>query len=134
VLTENATAASVPATLAPSILAAAGPRAVASSVNVSLMVKGVLAKMSWLATHAVGLYGFVASVFCTITWVNDGCPIPRWVHVFAGCLLAAGLLALGFLCLNGMFTVLRAAICIAVPPAAAYLGWLWMCGPAHVKK
>jgi hypothetical protein len=67
------------------------------------------------------------------TWFSDGCPIPRWVHILAGSLLVAGGGLTIFMAIEGMLTLGLAAAFTLIPPAAAYVGWLWMNGPAHAK-
>jgi len=76
---------------------------------------------------------FVAWVSCIAVWVMRGCPIPLWLHVIAVCLLFAGIAAVTVLALNNMLTLKLAMSCILVPPAMAYIGWLWMFGPSEAK-
>jgi hypothetical protein len=98
------------------------------------MVKGAVAKMSSILWHAFNVIIFVAWIACMVEWVARGCPIPRWVHIFAGCLLAAGIVTAVVLGVCGMLTFTLAASCILIPPVAAYFGWLWMFGPDHATR
>jgi len=90
--------------------------------------------MDSVAWHIFNGIVFVAWVACIVSWVMRGCPIPRWLHIFAGCLLFAGVAALVTLGVNNMLTLELAVSCILVPPAAAYIGWLWMFGPSESKS
>jgi RNA polymerase sigma factor (sigma-70 family) len=62
-LAKNASAAAVPASLAPAIASAAtsGAVATAGSATAALMVKGALAKMTWIKTQVAALVGVVAT-------------------------------------------------------------------------
>ena len=76
---------------------------------------------------------FLAWVVCVASWIRRGCPVPRWVHVLAGCLLLAGVISLCVLGYSGVFSLRWALLCLLVPPAAAYLGWLWLFGPDEAE-
>ena len=80
----------------------------------------------WHAGNAIVL---VLLVVCIAGWVRRGFPTPRWVHVFAGALLLAGIIAIPLLGGAGMLSMRLAVSCIVLPPAIAYGGWLWMFGP-----
>lgn len=85
--------------------------------------------MESIAWHIFNGIVFLAWVVCIVSWVVRGCPIPRWVHVFAGCLVLASIAPVAILGLKSMLTFKLAVSCLLVPPAAAYVGWLWMFGP-----
>ena len=89
--------------------------------------------MTSVAWHVVNGMVFVAWVVCIVLWVRDGCPIPKWLHVVAGTLLVVGIMAVVILAVTGMLSLKLAVSCIIVPPAAAYIGWLWMLGPALIE-
>ena len=89
--------------------------------------------MNSIAWHIFNGIVFVAWVACIVSWVMRGCPIPRWLHILAGCLLCSGVVVLAVLGLKGLLSLKLAISCIVVPPAAAYIGWLWMFGPSEVK-
>ena len=86
------------------------------------------------AWHVINGLVFVAWVVCIVSWMRRGCPIPKWLHVFAGTLLAAGIAVVVILGATDMLSLELAVSCIVVPPAAAYIGWLWMFGPSIGKK
>lgn len=133
VLADNATAATVPATLTPSIVSATGVVTMTTgmSTNTSLMVKGALTKMASVTWHVFNALLFVAWVDCMVSWVRNGCPIPRWVHILSASLFGAGVATVAILGVMGILNLALASVCILLPPAATYLGWLWMFGPEH---
>lgn len=90
--------------------------------------------MKSIAWHIFNGIVFLAWVACVVSWAIRGCPIPRWVHIFAGCLLGASITTLLILGANHMLTLKLAISCILVPPAAAYIGWLWMFGPSEARR
>jgi len=90
--------------------------------------------MTSIVWYVVNALAFVAWVACMVGWVRRGCPIPKWVHVFAGCLLLAGIAVVVILGSSDALRLELAISCIVVPPAAAYVGWLWMFGPADLES
>lgn len=89
--------------------------------------------MGSIAWHIFNGMVFVAWVACIVAWVMRGCPIPKWVHVFAGAMLIAGIAAIVACTISGMFSVKLTLSCLLVPPAAVYVGWLWMFGPSEAE-
>ena len=86
--------------------------------------------MLLVAWHVLNAIVFVAWVACIVSWGRRGCSIPKWLHVFAGVLLLAGIALLVMPGVAGLLSFQLAVSCIIVPPAAAYVGWLWMFGPS----
>jgi hypothetical protein len=76
---------------------------------------------------------FIAWIVCIAFWIKRGCPVPRWVHVMALCLFLLGIAAVGVLSYMRVFSLKWVGLCLLFPPAAAYLGWLWMFGPATIE-
>lgn len=132
-LAENANAGSVPASLGPSILSAtgAGVTTATASTTTTLMVKAALAKTSTVGWYCFESLLWIAWVDSMRSWICRGCPIPRWVHLLAVLLLAAGSATVVTLGVMGILTPWLAVGCLLVPPTAAYVGWLWMFGPEH---
>jgi hypothetical protein len=85
-----------------------------------------MGKILWHTMHAVV---FLFWVGCLYSWLRRGCPVPKWVHVFAGAMLVAGLLGIPMLGIWGILSWRIAGFCVVIPPTAAYVGWLWMFGP-----
>ena len=84
----------------------------------------------WYITNALM---FLAWIVCMACWIKRGCPVPRWVHILAACLFLAGTIVLGVLSYADLFSLKWAGLCLLVPPAAAYSGWLWMFGPDEAE-
>ena len=89
--------------------------------------------MTSVAWHVIGGIVFVAWLAYIVLWVRQGCPIPKWLHVVAGALLVVGIMAVVILGITGRLSLKLAALCIIVPPAGMYIGWLWMFGPDPTK-
>ncbi len=87
-----------------------------------------------IAWHIFNGIMAVAWVAFIVSWVMRGCPIPCWLHVFAGCLLFAGLAVVVILGIKNRLTLKLGISCVLVPPGAAYIGWLWMFGPGATKS
>ena len=87
--------------------------------------------MDSIGWHIFNGIVLVAWIACIVSWVMRGCTIPRWLHAFAGCLLFVGVAAVIILAIKNMLKL--ATSCILVPPAAAYIGWLWMFGPSEAE-
>ena len=98
------------------------------------VINGIVS-VAWVINGIV----FVAWVACIVLWVRQGCPIPKWLHVLAGALLVVGIIAVviigitGMLGITGRLSLKLAVLCIIVPPAGMYIGWLWMLGPDPTK-
>jgi len=92
VLAGKVSAASVPMDLAAVVLRVAGPGAMASatSASVASMAKGALTQMGSVLWYAFEFLIFFAWCLCLMDWIKEGCRIPLWVHVLAGCLLVSG--------------------------------------------
>jgi len=84
-----------------------------------------------IAWHIINVFVFIAWIECIVSWTLRGCPIPRWVHIFAGILLLAGVVSLIVLSSQGLLSLRVAASCLLIPPAASYIGWLWLFGPSE---
>lgn len=137
-LVENASAGTVPSSLLPSILSATATGAgmtvtAAGSAKTSLMVKGGLAKLGSVGFVMLNVFMHVWTIFGdTINlylWAKSGFKFPRWVHIFAVCMLVAGVATAVALGVMGLLTFKLATGCIFIPPAAAYVGWVWMWRP-----
>jgi RNA polymerase sigma factor (sigma-70 family) len=139
-LVQNASAAAIPPALGPSILGAVGAgttagasAAAASSANTGLMVKAGLAKLGsvswWLLDGCMRAWMMIGDLLTLHRWAKSGFRFPRWVHIFAVCMLVAGVAGTITMEVMGMLTLKLAVGCIFVPPAAAYIGWVWMWGP-----
>lgn len=85
-----------------------------------------IGSMAW---HILNGIVFVAWVVCIVSWVRHGCPVPRWVHIFAGSLLLAGVVCAIVLGSLGILSFKATASCLLIPPAVVYGGWLWLFGP-----
>ena len=90
--------------------------------------------MASLAWHIVNGLAAVAWLVCIVLWMHRGCPVPRWVHLFAGVLLLAGIIAIVVCGMTGLLSLRLAVTCLLVPPLVAYFGWLWMYGPDEDKS
>jgi hypothetical protein len=86
-----------------------------------------------IAWHLFNGAVFIAWLACIGSWVWRGCPVPRWVHIFAVAMLVAGIAAAVACGISGIFSIKLMLSCLLVPPAAAYVGWLWMFGPSHAQ-
>ena len=135
-LAENANAGTIPTGLAPAILGVTGTlgETAAISANTTLMVKGAVAKLGsivWLLFEAILFIVWIDSMF---SWIRRGCPIPRWVHILAVILSGSGLVLAVTLRMMGILTLELATSCIAIPPVATYISWLWLFGPEHAME
>ena len=82
--------------------------------------------IAWYVFHGIVT---AAWVVCVGGWIKRGCRFPGWLHVFAGGMFFAGLLVMTVLNLANLMSLNVALACLTAPPAAAYIGWLWMFGP-----
>ena len=89
--------------------------------------------MTSVAWHVINGAVFIAWVACIVSWVRRGCRIPKWLHIFAGTLLLVGIVLVVILGITRMLSLKLALSCVIVPPAAAYIGWLWVFGPYVVE-
>ncbi len=85
-----------------------------------------LGSMAWHVANGISL---AALIVCLLLWGFHGYRFPRWVHVLAVGLLLAGVVALVAASAFGILSLRLAASCLLIPPAFAYVGWLWLFGP-----
>lgn len=97
--------------------------------SVAWHVINSIVSVAWVINGIV----FVVWVACIVLWVRQGCPIPKWLHLLAGALLVVGIMAVVILGITGMLSLKVAVLCIIVPPAGMYIGWLWILGPDLVE-
>ena len=89
--------------------------------------------MESITWHIFNGLAAIAWLVCVVSWMRRGCPVPRWVHIFAGVMLLVGIIAIFACGMAGLLSLKLAASCLLVPPLSAYLGWLWMHGPDEVR-
>ena len=74
--------------------------------------------------HIIGIISFIAWLVWMVIWIGEGCPIPKWIHIFAGVLLFIGVMAFVMLGIINTFSWKLVILCIIVPSASVYTGWL----------
>lgn len=87
--------------------------------------------MNTIAWYIITSIVFIGWIGCIVSWIRRGCPIPRWLHIFAGCLFVAGVITMIVLGARDHFSLKLVLSCLIVPPGVAYIGWLWMWGPTE---
>ena len=88
-------------------------------------------KILWLTLNVAI---FVAWVFCMVSWVRRGARFPRWVHFTSLGLFLLGVAAIVVAYFTYALSMSLALTCVLLPPAAIYVGWLWLFGPWMSKK
>ena len=86
---------------------------------------------SWLVVGncSLQILGMLAFGTGLIRWARRGAVFPRWVHRLAIALGIAGVLSILILAMVGTPSAGVVAACLLMPPAASYVGWLWLGGP-----
>jgi apolipoprotein N-acyltransferase len=74
--------------------------------------------------HIIGITSFIAWLVWIMIWIGQGCPIPKWIHIFAGILLFIGVTAFVTLGVINTFSFKLVILCIITPPGSVYIGWL----------
>ena len=86
--------------------------------------------MASIAWNILAILFFVFWITCIYRWIRRGCPIPRYVHILAILMFLAGVITQVVFISWGLFSVKTIASCLLFPPAAVYIAWVCMLGPA----